>query len=194
MRITQHGGCQTTSRFCDCCVKGIPHNVWCPALCLIIGTEIIQIMQLKLIAHFIPNAMENRRSRATIHRLLHHRKANTRYHWSAIFLPFTRSSMLKQFQFNIDIAFIYHIIVFPAVQRAQDIRPYLKNLAGPFFPAAGQENPAGMTKISQQEFFSAGISYSWPTGFIFRAGFWKKKRWGNPKSRKATGKKILPDS
>jgi hypothetical protein len=39
-------------------------------------------------------------------------------------------------------------------------RPFLNNLAGPFFPAARQEIPAGMTKKSWQEFFSARISYS----------------------------------
>ena len=31
------------------------------------------------------------------------------------------------------------------------------NLAGPFFPAARQENRAGMTKISRQEFFLPGF-------------------------------------
>jgi hypothetical protein len=37
------------------------------------------------------------------------------------------------------------------------VRPFLNNLAGPFFPAAWQEIPAGMTKNPGRNIFLPGF-------------------------------------
>jgi hypothetical protein len=48
------------------------------------------------------------------------------------------------------------------------LRPFLNNLSEPFFPAARQEIPAGMTKKSWQEFLSQDFVLL--TGRIFFLG------------------------